>query len=156
MSIQKKALEIALRYEGTGEEPKGTNRGPMINQFLLSVGIKGAAPWCMAFVYWCFEQAAKELKKPNPLFKTGHVLTAWQRRKDKLGVKANPQPGDVFIMRVGTTGNGHTGIVERADEQFIYTIEGNTNDEGSREGFEVARRKRPRTQILAYLRADKA
>jgi len=36
----------------------------------------------------------------------------------------------------------HTGIVVRFDDETIETIEGNTNDTGSREGFEVVRRIR--------------
>ena len=36
----------------------------------------------------------------------------------------------------------HTGIVIGVDGDLIHTIEGNTNDEGSREGFEVCLRRR--------------
>jgi hypothetical protein len=36
----------------------------------------------------------------------------------------------------------HTGIVLEANNDFYHTIEGNTNDEGSREGYEVCKRIR--------------
>lgn len=155
MNIQKKALEIALTQEGISEEPKGSNWGPKIKEYLAAAGLKSSNPWCMSFVVWCFDQAAKELKLTNPLAKTGGVLDQWNKRKDKLGVKSNPQPGDVFIMRFAH-GTGHTGIVISDDEKFVTTIEGNTNDDGSREGYEVAIRKRLKTAIMAYLRPDKA
>ena len=36
----------------------------------------------------------------------------------------------------------HTGIVTKVEGKMVHTIEGNTNDEGSREGFEVCQRIR--------------
>jgi hypothetical protein len=51
-------------------------------------------------------------------------------------------------------GLGHTGIVEKFDDNFIYTIEGNTNDTGSREGIMVCRKQRIRTKIKGYLHYD--
>jgi hypothetical protein len=49
-------------------------------------------------------------------------------------------------------GTGHTGIVERVVGTKIHTIEGNTNDEGSREGYEVCRRKREIKTIRGFIR----
>lgn len=48
-------------------------------------------------------------------------------------------------------GTGHTGFVERVDGSNIHTIEGNTNDEGSREGYEVARRVRQLKSFKGFL-----
>ena len=48
-------------------------------------------------------------------------------------------PGQIFIMSFGS-GNGHTGIVEKIEGGFLTTIEGNSNDGGSREGTGVFRR----------------
>lgn len=149
-SLVERAVEIALSQEGKCEIPKNSNWGEDVKTYLASVGIRFPAPWCMAFVYWCFEQAAKELAVKNPLFKTGGVLVQFEKSK-KNAVRYNPKPGDIFIMRFGH-GTGHTGIVESVDESFIYTIEGNTNDDGSREGYEVAKRKRAKTSVIGYLR----
>ena len=49
-------------------------------------------------------------------------------------------------------GLGHTGLVYKIDENFIYTIEGNTNDSGSREGIMVCFKQRTRKKIKGYLR----
>lgn len=155
MDIQKRALEIALTQEGVSEEPKGSNWGAKVKEYLAAAGLKASAPWCMSFVVWCFEQSAKEKGIKSPLAKTGGVLNQWNLKKEKLGIKANPQPGDIFIMRFAH-GTGHTGIVISSDANFITSIEGNTNDDGSREGYEVAIRKRLKTSIMAYLRPDKA
>lgn len=143
MSIQLKALEVAKTQVGQTEKPLGSNWGEPVRSYLKSVGINFPASWCMAFVYWCFNSGV------NPLVKTGGVLNAWNNAKANR--VTNPQPGDIFIMDFGR-GLGHTGLVERTDKDFIYTIEGNTNDTGSREGIEVARRKRPKSKIKGYLR----
>lgn len=147
--IRDKALGIAETQVGKAEDPKGSNWGYPVQMYLNSVGINFPSAWCMAFVYWCFNEAAKEPGYANPVYKTGGVMVQWSK-SEKYRVK-DPQPGDVFIMSFGK-GLGHTGFVESVDKNFIYTVEGNTNDDGSREGYEVARRKRAKSSILGYLR----
>ena len=49
------------------------------------------------------------------------------------------KPGMVFIISTGG-GHGHTGLVVRVVGNQLETIEGNTNDGGSREGIGVFRR----------------
>lgn len=152
MTLQEKALEIAVTQLGIEEVPRGSNRGPQVDEYIKSVGLNpaGKYSWCMALMYWCFNQAADKMGVTNPMLKTGGVLLQWQKRKDKYRA-ITPQPGDVFIMDYGK-GLGHTGIVTAVHPETIETIEGNTNDEGSREGFEVCRRIRPRNKIAGYLR----
>ena len=147
--LKEKALKIAILEIGKEEHPRGSNWGEPVRSYLISVGIGVPASWCMAFVYWCFGKAAKELTIPNTAIKTGGVLFAWNNAP--LSVKASePSVGSVFIIDFGK-GLGHTGIVERFDATYVYTVEGNTNDTGSREGFEVCRRKRLRKAIKGYL-----
>lgn len=150
MTVPEKALEIAISQIGVEENPRGSNSGPQVNEYLKSVGINFPASWCMAFIYWCFDKAAKEMQKANMMAKTGGVLMQWNKRKENFSVSL-PLPGDVFIMDYGK-GLGHTGIVEKVENGFIHTIEGNTNSEGGREGFEVCRRKRPINKIKGFLR----
>lgn len=145
MTTGEKVLEIAKTQLGQQEQPKGSNWGEPVKTYLKSVGITFPASWCMAFVYWCYNQLPN-----NKMFKSGGVLNVWNNSKQNR-VTGDPLPGDVFIMDFGK-GLGHTGIVEKSDAEFIYTIEGNTNDEGSREGYEVCRRKRAKSKIKGYLR----
>ena len=147
MTLQQKALRVAISQIGQKENPLGSNWGKPVQDYLKAVGINFPASWCMAFVYWCFEQCGPN----NPLVKTGGVLNAWSTADRKYRVVGDPQPGDIFIMNFGK-GLGHTGIVEKVDTNFIYTIDGNTNDSGSREGIEVCRKQRPRNKIVGYLR----
>ena len=147
MTLQQQALKVAISQLGQKENPLGSNWGKPVQDYLKSVGINFPASWCMAFVYWCFNQTGK----PNPMIKTGGVLNAWNTADKKYRVVGDPQPGDIFIMNFGK-GLGHTGIVEKVDANFVYTIDGNTNDSGSREGIEVCRKQRPRAKIVGYLR----
>jgi len=149
MALGKEALKVAITQIGKTENPVGSNWGTPVKDYLKSVGINFPASWCMAFIYWCFNQSKKDAI--NPLVKTGGVLMAWNTADKKNKVTDNPQAGDIFIMDYGK-GLGHTGIVEKTDPTFIYTIEGNTNDTGSREGIMVCRKQRPKNKIKGYLR----
>ena len=65
------------------------------------------------------------------------------RRITAAEAAANPglvRGGLVFVMSTGQ-GTGHMGFVERAAGGKLVTIEGNTNDGGSREGIGVFRRR---------------
>ena len=54
--------------------------------------------------------------------------------------------GTIFLSRRTSNDWTHTGLVLDADSGVFSTIEGNTNDEGSREGYEVCRRMRGYTK----------
>jgi hypothetical protein len=156
-----KLLEMAKTQIGVQETPRGSNWGPMVQQYLHSVGIAFPASWCMAFVYWCAEQAGIKVNVGNPgqsilmnpLVHTGGVLKQWHEINPKFKFNI-PQIGDIFIMDLGH-GLGHTGIIEDIHGEILDTIEGNTNDTGSREGYEVCRRTRrldPDSKIIGYIR----
>jgi hypothetical protein len=130
-----KLIEIAQTQLGLEEVPRGSNWGDVVKQYLSSVGIDFPASWCMAFVYWVTDKRAKELGVANPLIKTGGVLRQWNEINPNYKVKV-PQVGDIFIMDFGQ-GHGHTGFVTGVVGNRIETIEGNSNDDGSREGYEV-------------------
>ena len=149
MTLAHKTLEIAIAQIGVEEIPRNSNSGPEVEIYLKSVGLPKGYSWCMAFVYWCTQKAATELALNNPLKKTGGVLDQYNSRP--LLVKTKPQIGDIFIIDQGK-GLGHTGIVEKTEGNTIYTIEGNTNDTGSREGYKVCRRKRDVKNIKVFLR----
>ncbi|WP_281322006.1 CHAP domain-containing protein [Flavobacterium aestivum] len=149
MKLSEKMLEIAITQIGKQENPLGSNWGEPVKNYLESVGIGFPASWCMAFVFWCSKKAAEALVVKNTAIKTGGVLKAWNDAPKEMKALV-PSIGSVFIMDFGK-GLGHTGIVEKFDAANIYTIEGNTNDTGSREGIEVCRKTRKRSVIKGYL-----
>jgi len=157
MILSARALEIATTQLGVHEKGS-SNSGPEVDKYLKSVGLTAGFPWCMAFVYWCYNQASIESGVANFLIRTAGVLHQWNEQQpvrkivlDKvLKDPAIIKPGAVFIMDHGK-GNGHTGLVEKIHGSSIDTIEGNTNDEGSREGYEVCRRTRRLTAIKGFI-----
>jgi hypothetical protein len=147
-----KVLEAARGEIGTMEDPLGSNRGPRVDQYLSCCGLNPASghfPWCAGFVYFCYNEATKTLGRSNPVVKTGGVLAHWNKAGQQgiARVTANQamnnpslvKPGHIFIMDFGK-GAGHTGLVEQVTGGKLVTIEGNTNDGGSREGIGVFRR----------------
>lgn len=138
--LSDKAIDMAIVELGVQENPIYSNWGRDVSKYLLSVGIDFPASWCAALVYWCFNQACIDLAMENPLTKTAGVLRLWNSAKPANKV-TEPQAGDIFIMDFGK-GLGHTGIVEKTDKDFIYTIEGNSNNNGDRNGYEVVRHGR--------------
>lgn len=149
MTLAQKTLEIAIAQIGVEEIPRYSNAGPEVEIYLKSVGLTKGYSWCMAFVYWCTQSACRQTTSKNPLKKTGGVLD--QYNSSPLLVRTTPEVGDIFIMDLGK-GLGHTGLVEKIVNNIIYTIEGNTNDTGSREGYKVCRRKREIKTIKGFLR----
>lgn len=147
-----KALEIAAAEVGVSEEPPGSNRGARVDSYVKSVGLDpaGRYAWCCCFTFWCFREGAKALGLENPCHRTGGVLTHWHCTKGRKiltsQAKLEELPGTVFVMEFGR-GLGHTGFVESVDGTALVTIEGNTNNGGSREGTGVFRRKRKLPEI---------
>ncbi len=147
------AVEYAKSKIGVEEVPRGSNWGPEVKMFLASIGIPFPASWCLAFVYWCFQQAAEGSSFANPMMKTGSVMQQWDTIDPMFKVAADAPvlPGDIFIQDHGH-GTGHTGIVEKVEGAVLHTIEGNTNDTGSREGYEVCRKIRAAASMMGYIR----
>ena len=144
-------LDFAKAEVGVSEMPLGSNSGKRVEEYLSSVGLGKGNPWCMAFVYWCFNQYYKNNNLPNPLVKTGGVMFAWNNAK-QFRIKDAPKSGDIFIMDFGK-GRGHTGIVTNTDDKYIYTIEGNAApNSATREGIAVCVKKRLKSKIKGYLR----
>ncbi|MFB3812614.1 MAG: peptidoglycan-binding protein [Terriglobales bacterium] len=146
------AVLAAKNEIGVTEVPPGSNRGPRVDRYLRAVGLNpttGHYSWCAAFVYWCFKEAASALKVKNPVIRTAGVLDHWIRagtagvhRLSCAECSDTPglvKPGMIFVISTGS-GNGHTGLVEAVRGNYLTTIEGNTNDNGSREGIGVFRR----------------
>lgn len=152
-------LNVAIGELGKEEIPRGSNWGEHVKKYLHSVGINFPASWCMAFIYWCVEAAGIRVNVGNvgsaifvnPLVRTGGVLAQWNQVDIKYKITVSPDVGDIFIMDYGH-GLGHTGFIEKIEGDTLHTIEGNTNDTGSREGYEVCRRYRKIKACKGFIR----
>ncbi|MFC1829610.1 peptidoglycan-binding protein [Thermodesulfobacteriota bacterium] len=127
----------------------GQNKGPWVRLYMN--GNEGPAwPWCAGFVSFLLKQTYQRLGKALPLQTTFScdILVAQAKEKGRfldertIEFKNVIKPGAIFLNRRTRTDWVHTGIVVRAEDEIFHTIEGNTNDEGSREGYEVCQRIR--------------
>lgn len=152
-SLAAKVLEVASAEVGVMEEPPGSNRGPRVDEYIRRVGLDPAGnfPWCAAFVYFCFDEACRGLGRPNPLLKIAGVQEHWRQAKKKgtAIIEAKRAQEDPSLVKPGLIlmisfpgGLGHTGLVESLRDGRLVTIEGNTNEGGSRNGVGVFRREK--------------
>lgn len=125
-------------------EVGGPNRGPWVRLYMN--GVEGQ-PWCAGFVSFVLSQAAAAARVPMPI--AGSVscdeLAAQARAKDILVTedhRAALRGGVIFLVRRTPTDWTHTGFVAEARPDLFTTIEGNTNDDGEREGYEVCKLSR--------------
>jgi len=152
--ISNTIVEIAKSQIGVQEKPLGSNSGKEVDTYLRSVGLRPGNYWCMAFVFWVYDETCKRMKIQNPLQVTGGCLSQWNLVKN--AVKADNKEthlivkGSIFIMKF-TKGKGHTGIVESVEDGYVNTIEGNTDSEGGRDGQGVYRRRRRISSIYGFI-----
>lgn len=97
-------------------------------------GRKNGFDWCDVFVDWLFvkafgvEAAKKLLCQPEKSLGAGCRFSANYYKEKGLFHTKDPKPGDqIFYWNSGKTDVAHTGIVYKVDNQYVYTVEGNTS-----------------------------
>ena len=145
LDLGQASVNIALSYEGV-HETEGHDRGPEIDMFLRSQGLPPGNAWCASFVSFCIMHAAKSLGiKPRFVY-GGSVYKLWTRNPS-LQLKA-PEENCVFLLDHGLSKGGqrigHTGFVITPTDEYdlMTTMEGNTDESGSRSGGHAMRRTR--------------
>ena len=115
-ALTKAAIDFAMTQVGVREKPLGSNRGPVVDQYIKAVGLNPAGNppggffWCVAFTHFCYMKAAEKVGIENPHIKTAGVLDHWQKagakpnvvRVTKAKAVADPgivMPGSLFINR---------------------------------------------------------
>jgi hypothetical protein len=127
----------------------GDNCGPWVRLYMK--GNEGAAwYWCAGFVSFILAQAANFLGRATPI-SGSFSCDALAEQAKHAGLylsgsdvsKMNPKPGCSIFLVARTPGDwSHTGLVTDFSADHFTTVEGNTNDEGSRNGYEVCSRIR--------------
>jgi hypothetical protein len=133
-------LKMARAFAFVREEPVSSNAGQAVEAFLKHCGLGHGSPWCAAFVSYIMDGA---LGLTNPLAATASCAALATQAKALGLLKTTPTPGAIFLLDFGT-GFHHTGFVLGVvtNASPCTTIEGNTNDDGSREGYGVFVRRR--------------
>lgn len=132
-------------------EKTGRNDGARVEEFLASTGLGKGHPWCAAFPHWAYRQCGVVLEPKAEFARAAKWHDKDHRVWEKKGwvpdtakaFRPVSEPGDHMSLYYQNLGRiGHTAVILREDEKYFYTVEGNTNSEGSREGNGVFLRKR--------------
>lgn len=159
-------VDTARKYTYV-RETHGANRSPIIDVWNNIAGVARGSSWCMSFVYNMYKKAGG-----TKLTRTGSVWRqvdhadsygsglmcydaddyGFSAKRGDIGCMSNKGTNDNLI---GQSWFGHTYIVIRdAINGWVATIEGNTNNNGSREGNGVYERSRHVSKTLCFIRTN--
>jgi len=129
----------------------------MVNKFKAATHLDPKAdwPWCAAFVSFCCQELQAEQPNFARVPHEASVAMMWEwavknaLRFPEGSPNYNAQRGDIVVFTFS-----HVGIISKPlPGGLLYrTVEGNTNDEGSREGYEVAYRNRHASSVRGFIR----
>ena len=150
------ALLVAAANAFIGvSEQGGDNRGQMVELFLRGVSLPPGQPWCAAFVHHVGYSAHYDhltRRSSWPLPATGSCEALARAARANGALRDEPYVGDIFLLYSALQRRFiHTGIVvgvreeERVHERDVHvcvTVEGNTNDDGSSNGYATMRKVR--------------
>lgn len=150
--LRKTVLYLANRFLKEHPTELRGNRGPWVRAFMK--GNDGANwAWCDGFVSTILDHACNHVgdkmdkhipwswscTKTRRYAESGKYACSWIDPED---VEADPSqvlPGDLMlVVKPGSSNARHIGVIVEVEGKLLHTVEGNTNDEGSREGYEVA------------------
>ena len=144
-------IEKALKCLGETETPN--NSGFVDKAFeaaMKSTGWQKGESWCCYFteLIWKEAYAGNDfiLKELDRLFSASATKTYSNFRQSGFKVSPDPVPGALILFQHGHTWMGHAGIVVDIAKDFVITVEGNTNTNGSREGTAVCQKTRKLNQ----------
>jgi hypothetical protein len=129
-ALQEKVIATFESQVGV-KENLGANDSKEIRVYLKSVGISQPAYYCAAFVCWGY--TVNGVTNPRTawspsLFPKSNVIDIRQKV---------PEPGDAFGVYYNDKGRiAHVGVIKKwpRDSEYFISIEGNTNNDGSRNG----------------------
>lgn len=153
LTIRQRARVKAFAQATIGQKEISGNLGFQSQEFerlMKEVGWHEGDQWCVYFAKLTWYNRSPDWLKPKIKKSiSGSSQQTWENvSKDPAFVVSKiPKPGDMVIWQTYKNGvgewSGHAGIVTKVGFNDFKTIEGNTNDAGSREGYTVAPKDRP-------------
>lgn len=163
MKLSKLILAIAAAEVGVEEKPRGSNRGPRVDQYQAATWLdkKDWGAWCASYVDWVVMKAmeAGAARGVTYTFKRPRTAGAWDLQRWSLAqdhstnTRISPgrdiQPGDIVIFK-----HSHVGFAtgQPDGKGYFSTNEGNTNTDGGREGYAVFARRRHVSEVKTRIR----
>ncbi len=158
LGVRRHCVEVAMKHVEQHPIELGNNEGPWVRSYMNG---KDGDPyyWCMgAYQTWvdqAFSYNKLKFTDQMPMtfscdtlgnhgLKTGRLIKAADivKMKEK-DLKKKIQPGDAFLrVKVKDKDWTHTGMILSVEGDIAVCAEGNTNDEGSRNGYEACVRRR--------------
>jgi len=128
-------------------EATGNNDGYWVEKFLASTGLGKGYAWCAAYQTYIHRETG--LKSPKSARVVDWFKTpVWERKNNSYQPEALPgMVGALYYPKLGRY--GHILLIVGKDKNNYYTIEGNTNGAGSREGDGVYKKIRSKSSISA-------
>ena len=116
-------------------------------------GFDSRVEWCACFVSWCANESGYIENGIIPQFAWCPSGVAWFRERSLWQDGSyEPRPGDVIFFdwddpdADGQDGSAdHVGIVERVENGYVYTVEGNSGDSCRQKSYAVGH-----YEILGY------
>ena len=129
----------------------GTGDGEIVSVALSQVGNVGGEPywsymgftsrvdWCACFVSWCANECGYIESGVMPNFSWCETGVNWFKDRNQwLDGGATPNPGDIIFFDWDNNGDpDHVGIVERVEDGYVYTIEGNSGDSVNEKSYSL-------------------
>lgn len=100
-------------------------------------GFEERVSWCACFVSWCAEQCGYLDAGIIPKYAGCDTGVTWFKARDQwVDNYVEPSPGMIIFFDWDNKGDSgpqdgrsdHTGIVEKVENGYVYTIEGNSGD----------------------------
>lgn len=129
-------------------ELTGNNDGFDVEKYLKSAGLGKGYAWCAAYINWSLLECDIKLNLKYPAWVPSYfpenklimVRGQFQLRK--------PMFGDLIgIWFPKKERLAHIGFYDGENDKYYFTVEGNTNEQGSREGDGVYRKRRIKRQV---------
>lgn len=142
--MKARVVSTAEQFVGWVKEATRANDGPWVEAVQRVTGNKRGDPWCASFVAFVLGIA---YRGKNPLPATASCDRLLQFARTQGIVTTEPEPGDVFLVLKTPNDAVHTGFVTAVSPLEVKTVEGNTNEDGGRDGWGVFARKRRRDRL---------
>lgn len=137
-----KRIDVAKKYLGQKELPGNVfDAKSPLGKIIIEAGQKDGEAWC------CYFMEAVFVETLRALFSASTVQTFQNFKNAGYEISDVPKVGALVIWQKYQDGkptwSGHTGLVTKVQSDgTFFTIEGNTNSTGSREGDSVQEKMR--------------
>ncbi len=138
------------------EEPKGSNAGQAVEAFQAVTGNQPPDPWCASLIAFAGVAA---FEKDWPLPRTASCQALYERAATyrfpvRLVKAEEAEPGDLMLVWFPALNRyAHIAcLTSKLEDGKVATIEGNTTDDGSREGWRTMQRTRVPKPKDAFVR----